>query len=169
MTRGLAFAIAGILIGFALGRALSTQTIEFPDPDTTRSAAEMEAAVEKVLAHPLSAVRATSLARLFEGMTAENAPGAARAVAGRAGRWDPIDLQTFLASWVRVAPREALNEIQQWPIQTRRELGLRIAVREWAAGGSWLDAAEYIQSALDPDDTISHPDRPGPSPVHRLR
>ncbi len=151
MTRGLAFAIAGILIGFAIGRALSTQTIDFPDPGQTRSATEMQAAVAEVLSHPLASVRASSLARLFEGMTPENVSGAARAVSERAGRWDPIDLQIFLASWVRVSPRAALDEIQQWPIQSRREIGLRIAIREWAAGGGWLDAAEYIQSAPAPE------------------
>ena len=151
MTRGVAIAIAGMLIGFALGRVLGTETVELPDPDRVRSAAEMETAVEEVLAHPLASVRAMALARLFEGMTPENAPGAARAVSGRAGRWDPIDLQIFLASWVRIAPRAALEEIKRWPIQTRRELGLRIAIREWAAGGGWLDAVEYVQSALDPE------------------
>lgn len=151
MTRGIAIAVAGMLIGFALGRALGTETVELPEPDRVRSAAEMEAAVEEVLAHPLASVRAMVLSRLFEGMTAENAPGAARAVSGRAGRWDPIDMQIFLASWVRVAPRAALAEVESWPIQTRRELGLRIAIREWAATGGWLDAAEYVQSAVDPE------------------
>ncbi len=119
MTRGslVEVGIAGVLLGFALGRSMGTPAVRFPEVDETRSAAEMEAAVLEVLAQPLASVRASSLARLFEGMTPENAVGAARAVESRAGRWDPVDMQVFLASWVRIDPEAAMARIERWPIQ----------------------------------------------------
>ena len=142
---------ACLLIGFAVGRSFGSREVEFPEVDQARTAAEMEGAVLDALAEPLASVRASSLARLFEGMTAENAPGAARAVESRAGRWDPVDMQIFLASWVRVDPEAALARVSEWPIQSRREMGLSIGVREWAAGGGWLNAVEYVQTAADPE------------------
>ncbi len=142
---------ACLLIGFALGRGLGGRERVFPEVDHARTALEMESAVLAALAEPLAVVRASSLVRLFEGMTAENAPGAARAVESRAGRWDPVDLQIFIASWVRVDPKAALARVGEWPMQSRREMGLSIGVREWAAAGGWLDAVEYVQTAVDPE------------------
>jgi hypothetical protein len=111
----------------------------------------MEQAVEAALIEPRAFVRLDTLTRLFEGLTSENAVGAARAISGRAARWDPVDLQTFLAAWALVDPAAAVRAVEDWPSQSRRELGLKIAVREWAASGEWLAATNYVQNSMDPE------------------
>ncbi len=153
MHRGVVW-LAGVgllLLGYFLGQASGPAPVEFPDPSEARSAEEMERAVESALSEPRAFPRAVTLVRLFEGLTSENVAGAARAVSSRAGRWDPVDLQLFLAAWVHVDPLAAVREVESWPIRSRRQIGLTIAIREWAASGHWLEAADYFQTIRDPD------------------
>lgn len=137
------------LLGFFLGRVQGPPAIEFPDPDEARSAAEMQAAVSEALTLPRAFPRAVTLARLFEGLSPENVSGAAAAVAERSGRWDPVDLQLFLGAWVELDPRAAARAVHDWPIRSRREMGLGIVIREWAASGRAIDAVDYVQQAID--------------------
>jgi hypothetical protein len=111
----------------------------------------MERAVDEALLEPRAFPRAGMLIRLLEGLTPENVEGASRAVAARSGGWDPVDLQLFLTAWVQLDPLAAVREVESWPIRSRRELGLKIAVREWAASGRGLEAGEYLQSISDPE------------------
>ena len=153
MQRGLVW-LAGVgllLLGYFLGQASGPAPVEFPDPRKARSEAEMEQAVEAALLEPRAFPRAVMLVRLFEGLTADNVDGASRAVSSRAGRWDPVDLQLFLTAWVHVDPLAAIREVESWPIRSRREIGLKIAIREWAASGHWIQAADYFQTMRDPD------------------
>ena len=141
----------GLLVaGYFLGRTIGPPPLEFPDRGEIRSAAEMEFAVDAALRMPRAFARTVTLVRLFEGLNAENVEGASRAVSGRAGRWDPIDLQLFLTAWVNLDPRAAMQEVESWPIRSRRELGVKITMREWAASGAWLEAVDYLQTSLDP-------------------
>jgi len=153
MQRGVIW-LAGVgllLLGYFLGQASGPAPVEFPDPSEARSAEEMERAVEAALTEPRAFPRAVTLVRLFEGLTSQNVVGASRAVSSRAGRWDPVDLQLFLAAWVHIDPVAAVREVESWPIRTRREIGLAIAMREWAASGQFIEAADYFQTMRDPD------------------
>ncbi len=146
--------IAGVgllLLGYFLGQAVGPRPVEFPDRAEVRSETEMERAVNAALVMPRAFPRAVTLVRLFEGLTHENANGAARAVGGHAGRWDPIDLQLFLTAWVHIDPVAAMREVESWPIRSRRETGIIITIREWAASGHWIEAADYFQTISDPD------------------
>lgn len=140
-----------LVLGYFLGQSSGPAPVEFPDRATVRSAEEMQRAVEEALAEARAFPRAVMLVRLFEGLTEENVQGAARAVEGRAGRWDPVDLQLFLTAWVHVDPLAAIREVERWPIRSRREIGLTIAIREWAASGRSIEAADYFQTIVDPD------------------
>lgn len=139
-----------LLVGVFLGRSVGPAPVEFPDRSEARSAVEMELAVEEALRMPRAFARVVTLVRLFEGLSAENVEGASRAVSSRVGRWDPIDLQIFLTAWVNLDPLAAMREVESWPIRSRRELGIKIAIREWAANGGGLEAVDYLQTTLDP-------------------
>ena len=141
-----------LLLGYFLGHATGGPTeLAFPDPEEARDAAQMERAVDEALVEPRAFPRAGRLIRLFEGLSTDNVQGAARSVAARAGGWDPVDLQLFLTAWVHLDPLGAVREVEGWPIRSRRELGLKIVVREWAASGRGLEAAGYLQSISDPE------------------
>jgi hypothetical protein len=141
----------GLLVaGYFLGRSLGPPPVEFPDRNQIRSAAEMELAVDEALRIPRAFARTVTLVRLFEGLSADNVEGASRAVSSRSGRWDPIDLQLFLTAWVNLDPLAAMRAVEKWPIRSRRELGIKITIREWAASGGWLEAVDYLQTSLDP-------------------
>jgi len=144
-----ALAMAGA--GFFIGRGLAPSTIAFPDPADGRSAEQMESEVARALHESRAFARASTLIRLFEGLTKENVEGAARAVRARSGEKDPVDLQLFLTAWAHLDARAAMQEVQSWPIQSRRELGIRIVIREWAASGRALEAGNYYESLTDPD------------------
>jgi len=146
---GLGF--AGLSVGYFLGQGVGPAPVEFPDPAEARDALTMERAVGEALVEPRAFVRLDSLVRLFEGLTVENAGGAARAISEGGGRWDPIDLQAFVAAWVLVDPVAAVRTIEEWPFEFRRELGLRLAIREWAASGDWLAATNYVQNSMAPE------------------
>ena len=137
--------------GYFLGQSLATPRIVFPDPDQARNAMEMETEVERLLIEPRAFVRANGLTRLFEGLTLENVEGASRAITARAGRWDPVDLQIFLTAWVQLDPENAVRSVESWPIKSRRAIGLNVGIREWAASGDGIAAANYVQSIRDPD------------------
>jgi len=139
-----------LLVGYLLGRSVGPPAVEFPDRSQVRSSAEMELAVEEALRMPRAFARTVTLVRLFEGLSSENIEGASRAVSSRAGRWDPIDLQLFLTAWVNLDPLAAIREVESWPIRSRRELGIKITMREWAASGDGLAAVDYLQTSLDP-------------------
>jgi hypothetical protein len=96
-------------------------------------------------------VRASALIRLFEGLTNENVSGAAHAIDARTSENDPVDLQMFLTAWAHLDPVSALREVQQSTIQSRRELGLRVLMREWAASGDTLAAGNYFDTLTDPE------------------
>ncbi len=144
-------AAALALVGFYVGRSLGPAPIEFPEVDAGRSAEEMESEVARALREPRAFPRASALIRLFEGLTAENVPGAARAVSSRAAEYDPVDLQMFLTAWTHLDAPSAMREVQSWPIRSRRELGIRIVMREWAASGQTLEAGNYFDTLTDPD------------------
>ncbi len=136
--------------GFLLGRAVGPAPMSFPESAQGLSAAEMETSVLDALAEPRSFVRASRLTRLFEGLTVDNAVGAGRAVATRAARWDPVDLQVYLGARMLLDPDRAVEEVLAWPTRARREIGLKIALREWAASGRRLEAVDFVQTSLDP-------------------
>lgn len=142
---------AAALVAFYVGKALGPAPIAFPDPDEARTAEEMELEVARALAEPQAFVRASALIRLFEGLTNENVSGAARAVDSRASENDPVDLQMFLTAWAHLDPVAAMREVQRSTVQTRRELGLRVVMREWAASGETLAAGNYFDTLTDPD------------------
>lgn len=146
---GLIFAAGVALVAFHLGRTQSSAPVAFPDPSTARDAAEMEAEVARAIVEPRAFVRASTLIRLFESLTRENVEGAARAVTSRAAENDPVDLQLFLTAWAHLDPVGAIQEVQGWPIRSRREQGLRIVMREWAASGDRLAAGNYFDSVAD--------------------
>jgi hypothetical protein len=142
--------VALLLLGFFLGRSQGPTPIEFPAADQARSSVEMERAVEEALLAPQAFPRARRLIRLFEGLSPENVEGAARAVTSRAARWDPVDLQLFLTAWVHLDPLAAVLEVQSWPVQSRREIGMNTLIREWAASGRKLEAVNFVQTLQDP-------------------
>lgn len=148
-----------LLAGYFLGQSTGPAPVAFPDPAEARTAAEMEAAVDAALVEPRAFVRVGTLTRLFEGLSHENVDGAAAAITGRAGRWDPIDLQLFLAAWVQLDPESAVRNVEAWPIKSRRRIGLNVAVREWAASGEVIAAANYVQGIANADRrrTVSGP------------
>ena len=139
-----------LLIGYFMGQSSGPAAIEFPDPGAARNALEMERAVTDALREPRAFPRASTLIRLFEGLTIENVEGASQAISARAGGWDPVDLQLFLTAWVHLDPVSAMRTVESWPIKSRREIGLKISVREWAASGHELEAVGYVQSIKDP-------------------
>ena len=153
MKRGWVGLVGGgtLLLGYFLGQRVGPAPIEFPDAGEIRNAAEMEHGVAEALQMPRAFPRAVSLVGLLKGLTEDNVAGAARVVSGRVGGWDPIDLQLFLAAWVNLDPVGAIREIESWPIRSRRELGFRIVIREWAARGDWLAAVNYVQTSADTD------------------
>ncbi len=144
-------AAALALVGFYVGRSLGPAPVAFPDPGVGRSAEEMESEVARALREPRAFPRASALIRLFESLTPENAPGAARAVSSRAAEYDPVDLQLFLTAWTHLDAPSAMREVQSWPIRSRRELGTRIVMREWAASGQTLEAGNFFDTLTDPD------------------
>lgn len=137
------------LVAFYLGTALRSDRVVFPDPEEARTSDELEADVARALSEPRAFARASSLIRLFEGLTKENVAGAARAVNARAGENDPVDLQMFLSAWAHLDPAAAMGEVQSWPIRSRREAGLRIVMREWAASGDTLAAGNFYETLTD--------------------
>jgi hypothetical protein len=139
-----------LLIGYFLGQSAGPTVVRFPDPGQARDAQEMERAVGEALKEPLAFPRSSALIRLFEGLSIENVEGASRAISARAGRWDPVDLQLFLAAWAQLDPASAVRTVERWPIKSRRHIGLKIAVREWAASGRAIEAVTYVQSIQDP-------------------
>ncbi len=153
MTRGNTLWLGAglLLLGFVVGRLVGPPAIEFPAVDEARDAGAMESAVRSALVEPRAFPRAIALIRLFEGLTQENVVGAARAVAARAGREDPVDLQLFLTAWVHLDPLAVVREVESWPIRSRRAIGMATVMREWAASGRQLEAADYFQTITDPD------------------
>ncbi|MBY0401775.1 hypothetical protein K2X89_15895, partial [Myxococcota bacterium] len=147
---GWIFAAALALVAFSIGKGLGPAPIGFPDPSEARSADEMEAAVGEALAEPRAFPRTSALIRLYEGLSAANVEGAARAVEARAGEYDPVDLQLFLTAWTHLDPAAAMRAVQAWPIRSRRELGIRVVMREWAASGRQIEAGGYFDSLTDP-------------------
>ena len=139
-----------LLLGFFLGRSSGPAAIKFPDPQLARDAEEMEKAVGAALREPRAFPRSSALIRLFEGLSLDNVEGASRAISARAGGWDPVNLQLFLTAWVHLDPLSAIRTVESWPIKSRREIGLKIAVREWAASGRELEAVSYVQSIKNP-------------------
>ena len=109
---------------------------------------EVAEALREVRAFP----RTSRLIRLFEELTTENVAGAARAVGARTGAYDPVDLQLFLTAWAHLDPLAALREIQSWPIQARRNVGLRTVIREWAASGLTLEAGSFYDTLTDAEE-----------------
>lgn len=103
-------AVACALVGFYLGRSTGAPTIEFPDPDEGRSAAEMGEEVARTLREPRAFARASRLVRLFETLTTGNIEAAAQAVRQRAGDEDPVDLQLFLSAWTHLDATGAMRE-----------------------------------------------------------
>lgn len=137
--------------GFAVGRATAPAPVTFPDPDQGRSAEAMEADVAKALSEPRAFVRTSALVRLYQGLTSANAAGAARAVASRGGRNDPVDMQLFLGAWSLIDPEAAIQEVLRWPVKDRRGTAITTVVREWAAGGGRLAAGDFYQTTEDPE------------------
>lgn len=140
-----------MLAGVLIGRSIGPPPVAFPEPDEARDADAVRASVDEALDEPRAFPRAGRLIRIFEGLTPANAKGAAESISARSGRWDPVDLQLFLSAWALVDPLAAVREVESWPIRSRREIGLTIAMREWAASGGGIDAAAYFQSIRDPD------------------
>ena len=60
------------MVGFFLGRSFGPATVDFPDRDEIRNAAEMELAVDEALRIPRAFVRTVTLVRLFEGLDSQN-------------------------------------------------------------------------------------------------
>ena len=144
-------AAAMAIVGFYVGKGLGPAPVSFPEAEDALNAAEMEGQVARVLAGPRAFPRASALVRLCEGLTVENVEGAARAIRSRAGENDPVDLQIFLTAWTHLDPTAAMREVQGWPIRSRREIGIRTVMREWAASGRQLEAGNYFDSLSDPD------------------
>lgn len=142
---------AAALIAFAIGKGMGPAQIGFPDPEDARSADEMEKAVAKALAEPRAFPREGALIRLYEGLSQENVTGALAAVNARSGEYDPVDLQLLLGAWAHLDPASAIQTVETWPIRSRRELGIRIVMREWAASGRQIEAGAYFDSLTDPD------------------
>lgn len=147
--RALLAGVVGVGIGFLIGRSSGPAPVAFPEPDQGLSPESMEQRVAEALAEPRAFVRAVTLNRLYEGMTRENAAGAARAVSQRAGRADPVDLQIFLGAWALVDPVAAMQEVRSWPVRSRRNSGIATVMREWAAGGDRIAAGNYYQTITD--------------------
>lgn len=149
LPRAVLAGLVGVVFGFLVGRSSGPAPVGFPEPDQGRSAEEMEQRVAEALAEPRAFVRSVTLGRLYEGLTPENAVGAARAVSQRAGRADPVDLQIFLGAWALVDPVAAMQEVRSWPVRSRRNSGIATVMREWAAGGDRIAAANYYQTITD--------------------
>ncbi|MFO0688242.1 MAG: hypothetical protein U0900_06000 [Myxococcota bacterium] len=142
--------VATAAVAFYVGRSLGPGSVAFPDPASARSADEMERAVAEALAEPRAFPRTSALIRLFEGLSTGNVEGAARAIDARAGEYDPVDLQLFLTAWTHLDPTAAIRAVQAWPIRSRRELGIRLVMREWAASGKPIEAGAYFDTMTDP-------------------
>jgi hypothetical protein len=110
----------------------------------------MEQRVSEALAEPRAFPRAVALLRLFEGLSTENVAGVTRAFDAHTGPGDPVDLQLLLSAWVLLDPLSAVTAVQGWPDRARREIGMKIAVREWAATGDRLAATAFVETIADP-------------------
>lgn len=138
--------------GFLLGRTIGPASLPFSESNEgrTRSADELSDEITRSLRETRTFPRASALVPLLEGLTAENVEGAARAFGASAGEDDPFDLGLFLGAWAGLDPVSAMQEVESWPIQSRRELGIRLVIREWAASGRQLEAGGYFDSVTDP-------------------
>ena len=148
--RRVALGLGALLIGVFLGQSCAPGTIDFPDPNEARSAQEMEQRVREALSEPRAFPRAGALLRLFEGLSTENVAGVTRAFDAHTGPGDPVDLQLLLSAWVLLDPLSAVTAVQGWPDRARREIGMKIAVREWAATGDRLAATSFVETIADP-------------------
>lgn len=143
-------AATGLLaMGFALGlgSARWTQPAMYPDED--RNASEMETAVRSAMAETSAFDRSRALTRLFSGLDASNVPGAVQGMWTRSEYLDPIDLQLLLSAWTRFDAAAAMHEARNWPSKEGGEIGMRIVMREWAASGRAIEAADYYQNIED--------------------
>lgn len=148
-SRVLVAMLACLLLGIWAGRLFGPPAIEFPAAGETLDATEMERAVGEALAEPRGFPRASTLIRLFEGLSTENVEGAARALDARASHHDPVDLQLFLTAWAHLDPVGAMQAVQSWVPRSRGDLGLRIVMREWAASGAAIEAGAFFQTIED--------------------
>lgn len=142
---------ACLLVGFFLGRTFAPPELVFPDPSEARSRNEMEVEVLRALDEPRAFPRASSLIRLFEGLTPSNVSGAASAFELRATHHDPADLQLFLTAWAHIDGGSAMQAVRAWKPRSRSDLGIRIVMREWAASGAKIEAAGFFQTLSDPE------------------
>lgn len=142
---------ACLLLGFFVGRTFAPPALVFPDPSQARTRNEMEAAVLRALEEPRAFPRASSLIRLFEGLTPTNVSGAASVFESRATHQDPADLQLFLTAWAHIDGGSAMQAVRAWKPRTRSDLGIRIVMREWAASGAKIEAAGFFQTLNDPE------------------
>ncbi len=149
---GWILATATGLAGFIVGKAIGPAPVPFSDAVATRSSDELADAVSQSLHETRTFPRASALIRLFEGITTENVAGAARAFRASAAGDDPFDLQLLLGAWTQLDPVSAMQEVESWQIQSRRELGIRLVIREWAASGRQVEAGGYFDSLTDPDE-----------------
>ncbi|MFK7898184.1 MAG: hypothetical protein AB8G23_20295, partial [Myxococcota bacterium] len=142
---------SALLLGFFVGRSFAPPALVFPDPDEARAAAEMETEVLRALDEPRGFPRASTLIRLFEGLTPANVSGAATAFERRATHHDPTDLQLFLTAWAHIDGGSAMQAVRSWEPRSRSDLGIRIVMREWAASGAKIEAAGFFQTLNDPE------------------
>lgn len=111
----------------------------------------METAVLDALGEPRGFPRASTLIRLFEGLTPANVGGAASAFEARATHHDPADIQLFLTAWAHIDGGSAIQAVRAWEPRNRSDLGIRIVMREWAASGKNIEAAGFFQTLKDPE------------------
>lgn len=146
---GIAGVLAGLGVGVLVGRGIGPAPVEFPSVEEARSETAMFEAVEDALREPRGFVRAATLTRLFEGLSPANLPGARRAIAARSAQSDPVDLQIFVSAWIQIEPEVAAREILSWPVKSRRQIAFNGAIREWAANGEGIAAANFVQQLED--------------------
>lgn len=142
------FGIAAV--SFLVGRSIGPRPIEFPDPDQAIDAPALEEKIREALAEPRSFPRMVTLHRLFLQLTPQNVSGARVVFEEELEIAQSQDVQAFLAAWTQIDPYAAFSAVLEWKSESRRQYGIGVIVREWAASGGQVEALTYLRQQATP-------------------
>ena len=147
--RGLMIGVVAGIAGFLIGRSIGPAPIEFSDPSDAPDARSMERAVREALAEPRAFPRTVALSQLMQKLSAENVDGARAVFDEKIAIAQSQDAQIFLAAWTHLDPYSAFDATLGWKSDKRREYGVGVIVREWAASGKAVEALTYLRQEAD--------------------
>jgi hypothetical protein len=140
----LALAIA---FGFGTGYWAAGRSVDSEDPPG--SSVEFKEQFLEAAEEISTFERARALVGVLSFLDETNVEEAALALRGNAMYLDPTTAQLFLSAWARFDAIGALEEARSWPADAPREMGMRTVMREWAGGGSTVEASLYYHQLAD--------------------